>query len=117
LLDAKCGTAQGDELELLSILVELYEDEHSPIGPPTPIEAIKFRLEQSGQKQKDLIPYIGSASKVSEVMNGKRPLSINMIRALHKHLGISAEILLQETTSHSSLLDKIPRHLRHGSAS
>lgn len=96
LMDADPETPQGDELELLVTLVELYEKVVHPIDPPDPIEAIKFRMEQLGLKQKDLIPFIGSRSKVSEVLSRRRPLSIAMIRQLHGGLGIPADILLRE---------------------
>jgi HTH-type transcriptional regulator/antitoxin HigA len=96
LMDADPGTPDGDELELLVTLVELYEKKVHPIGLPDPIEAIKFRMEQAGLKQKDLIPFIGSRSKVSEVLSRQRPLSIAMIRKLHEGLGIPAEVLLKE---------------------
>jgi HTH-type transcriptional regulator/antitoxin HigA len=96
IMDADPGTPEGDELELLVTLVELYEKVHYPIDLPDPIEAIKFRMEQAGLKQKDLIPYIGSRSKVSEVLSHQRPLSIAMIRRLHEGLGIPAEVLLKE---------------------
>ena len=96
LMDARPGTAEGDELELLAALVEAYEDKNYPIAPPDPIDAIRFRMEQAGLKQKDLVPYIGSRPKVSEVLSGKRTLSLKMIRALHEGLGIPAEVLLRE---------------------
>lgn len=96
LMDADPGTPQGDELELLVTLVELYEKVAHPIDLPGPVEAIKFRMEQAGLKQKDLIPFIGSRSKVSEVLSRRRPLSISMIRKLHHGLGIPAEVLLRE---------------------
>lgn len=96
LMDAKSGTAEMDELELLTALVEIYEDRHFPINQPDPVEAIKFRMEQLGLAQKDMVPYLGSKSKVSEVLNGKRPLSLAMMRSLNKNLGISAEVLLKE---------------------
>jgi HTH-type transcriptional regulator/antitoxin HigA len=96
LMDAEAGTPEVDELELLTTLVEMYEDQHYPIGPPDPIDAIKFRMEQLGLIQKDLVPIIGSKSKVSEVMNRKRPLTLAMMRALHKGLRISAEVLMRE---------------------
>lgn len=96
IFDARPGTPEGDELELLATLVELYEEKAFPIDLPSPVEAIKFRMEQQGLKAKDLIPYIGSASKVSEVLAGKRPLSLTMIRKLVNGLGIPAEVLLQE---------------------
>lgn len=96
LMDSAPGTPKGDELELLTTLVEVYEEKHFPIELPDPIEAIRFRMEQSSLKQQDLVPYIGSRSKVSEVLAGKRPLSLKMIRALHKGLGVPAEVLLRE---------------------
>jgi len=96
LMDAKSGTAEMDELELLTALVEMYEERHFPISPPDPIDAIKFRMEQIGLVQKDMVPYIGTKSKVSEVLNGKRPLTLSMMRSLNKNLGISAEVLLKE---------------------
>lgn len=85
-----------DELELLSILVEDYESKTMPVDLPDPIEAIKFRMEQDGLTRKDLQKYIGSASKVSEVLNRKVDLSLKMMRALHEGLGIPAEVLMQE---------------------
>lgn len=97
LFDAEPNTPEGDELELLVTLLELYEKEKYPISSPDPISAIKFRMEQQGLKNKDLIPYIGSKSKVSEVLSGKRALSLNMIRKLNEGLGIPAEVLIQET--------------------
>jgi HTH-type transcriptional regulator / antitoxin HigA len=97
LWDAKPGSAEGDALELWSVLIETYEEEHHPIELPDPVEAIKFRMEQAGLKNKDLVPFIGSASKVSEVLNGKRALSMKMIRALHEGLGIPADVLIGET--------------------
>lgn len=97
IFDAKPGSPEFDEMELLVKLVEIYEDEKYPISAPDPISAIKFRMEQQGLKNKDLIPYIGSKSKVSEVLSGKRALSLNMIRKLNEGLGIPAEVLIQET--------------------
>ena len=96
LMDADPSTPEGDELELLVTLVEMYEKTAHPIDLPDPIEAIKFRMEQMELKQKDLIPFIGSRSKVSEVLSRQRPLSIAMIRRLHEGLGIPAEVLLKE---------------------
>lgn len=95
LMDCSPGTREADELDLLSKLVELYEDERWPIEPPSAVDAIRFRMEQAGLRQRDLVPYIGSASKVSEILSGKRSLSLPMIRALHEGLGIPAEALLQ----------------------
>lgn len=96
IFDAKPGTPRGDELELLLLLVEHYEDETYPIDPPDPIEALQFRMEQGGLKPKDLVPYIGSKSKISEVLSGRRNLSLNMIRKLVTGLGIPAEVALRE---------------------
>ena len=87
------GTPEGDELDVLTILVRVYEDEHHVVPPPSPIEAIKFRMEQMSLNQQALVPFIGSKSKVSEVLNKKRPLSLSMMRALHKGLNIPAEQL------------------------
>jgi HTH-type transcriptional regulator/antitoxin HigA len=96
IMDAKPGTAEMDELELLTALVEMYEERHFPISWPGPVDAIKFRMEQLGLKQKDLIPLLGTKSKVSEVLNGRRPLTLAMMRKVHKELGIPAEVLLKE---------------------
>jgi len=96
LFDAVPGTSEGDELELLATLVELYETKAMPVDLPDPLTAIRFRMEQQGLKPKDLVPYIGSASKVSEVLSGHRSLSLSMIRNLVTGLGIPAEVLLQK---------------------
>jgi len=93
---AKPGTCEGDELEVLLTLVTAYENENHPVPPPSPIEAIRFVMDQKGLKQADLIPYIGSRPRVSEVLNGKRHLTVKMIRSLHSKLGIPAEILIQD---------------------
>lgn len=93
---AKPGTPAGDELELLIHLVEQYEAATCPIDLPSPIAAIRFRMEQQGLKAKDLIPYFGSASKVSEVLSGRRRLSLAMIRNLIDALGIPPQVLLQD---------------------
>lgn len=96
LMDAEPGSREEQELEVLAVLIEKYEKEHYPIPLPDPIEAIKFYMEQNGLKQKDMVPYFKSQSKVSEVLNRKRPLSLGMMRALHDGLGIPAEVLLHE---------------------
>lgn len=96
LMDAVPGSAQESELELWGTLVEVYEKTAHPVPLPDPIEAIKFRMDQAGLKQKDLVRYLGSASKVSEVLSGKRPLSIEMMRRLHDGLGIPASVLLRK---------------------
>ncbi len=95
-MDAKLGSAMEEELELWSLLVDRYEAEHFPIDLPDPVEAIKFRMEQEGLRQKDLERFFPGKNRVSEVLNHKRPLSIGMIRALHRGLGIPAEVLLRE---------------------
>ena len=96
LMGAKPDTPEMDELELLTALVEMYEDRHYLISPPDPVDAIRFRMEQLGFTQKDMVPFMGNKSKVSEVLNRKRPLTLAMMRALHEGLGISAEVLLKE---------------------
>jgi len=93
LMDAKPNTAQMDELEVLTTLVEAYEEQHYKIDAPDPIEAIKFRMEQEGLKQKDLVSIVGSKSRVSEILNRKRKLTIEMIRNLHTQLHIPIESL------------------------
>jgi HTH-type transcriptional regulator/antitoxin HigA len=100
------------ELELWSLLVEKYEEERFPIATPDPIEAIRFRMEQAGLAPADLQPYLQSKSKVSEVMNRKRPLSLSMIRALHRGLQIPAEVLVQETAAPYSARRLKPRRNR-----
>jgi HTH-type transcriptional regulator / antitoxin HigA len=96
LMDAEPGTPEGEELDVLVNLVQLYEDRHIPMGYPTAVGAIRFRMEQAGLTPRDLIPYIGSYSEVSEVLAGKRPLTMQMARALHANLGIPADVLLQQ---------------------
>jgi HTH-type transcriptional regulator/antitoxin HigA len=96
IFEAEPGTAEGDEAELLTALIEKYEREAYPMELPDAMEAIKFRMEQGGLKPKDLEPFMGSAPGVSEVLAGKQPLSLAMIRALVNQLGIPAEVLLQE---------------------
>jgi len=96
LMDAEPGSKAEETLELLSLLIEKYENEHYPITLPDPIEAIKFRMEQQGLTQKDLIPYIGPQGRVSEVLNGKRPLTLTMIRNLNAALEIPAEVLIRK---------------------
>jgi HTH-type transcriptional regulator/antitoxin HigA len=97
LMDAESNSPDAEELELLATLVELYEDEHYAMDFPEPVEAIKFRMDQLGLNQQNLVPFVGSKGKVSEVLNKKRPLTLSMMRSLHENLGISAEILLQKT--------------------
>lgn len=94
-LDPAPGTPEADKLELLAMLLQQYEDAHFPADMPDPVDAILFRMDQQGLRNNDLEPLIGSKSKVSEVLNRKRPLSLAMIRMLHAGLGIPAEVLLQ----------------------
>jgi HTH-type transcriptional regulator / antitoxin HigA len=96
LMGAEPGTPEGDELDVLADLVEHYEEKHVPMGFPSPLAAIEFRLEQAGLTPRDLIPFIGSRAKVSEVLSGKRSLTMPMARALHEHFGIPAAVLLQQ---------------------
>ena len=99
LMDSLEGSPERDELDVLTTLVEFYEDERYPMDMPSPIEAIQFRMEQANLNQADLVPYIGSRAKVSEVMSGKRTLTLKMIRALNKHLGIPAEVLIGDMSA------------------
>ena len=95
IFDAKPGTPEGDELEVLGILIEKYENEHYPIEFPDPIEAIKFRMEQLGYSQNDLAEVVGLKSRASEILNRKRKLSLEMIRQINYHLNIPTEVLIQ----------------------
>ncbi|WP_040621445.1 helix-turn-helix domain-containing protein [Rhodovulum sp. PH10] len=99
---ARSGTPEGDRLDVLATLVDAYETEHVPIDPPDPVEAILFRMEQQGLTRKDLEPFIGSRTRVAEILNRKRNLSIDMIRRLHEGLGISAEVLIRPTRSRNA---------------
>ncbi len=94
---AKSGTREGDRLDVLATLIDAYEAAHYPMDPPDPIEAIKFRMEQQGLSRKDLEPLIGTRTRVAEVLNRKRRLSIGMIRRLHHTLGISADVLIRSS--------------------
>ncbi len=96
IFDANKGSDLGDELEILSILIERYEEEHFPIGMPDPIEAIKFRMEQLGMKQNDLAEILGYKSRISEILNKKRKLTLDMIRKLNVSLRIPTEVLVQD---------------------
>ena len=89
------GTPEGDRLDVLATLIDAYEARHYPMDPPDPIEAIKFRMEQQGMTRKDLEDVIGTRTRIAEVLNRKRSLSITMIRRLHDRFGISAEILIR----------------------
>src|SRR5437773_9612723 len=92
---AKAGTREGDRLDVLATLIDVYESEHYPMDPPDPIEAIKFRMEQQGLTRKDLEDIIGTRTRIAEVLNRKRGLSMTMIRRLHQRLGISADVLIR----------------------
>lgn len=96
IFDSKPGSKKGDELEILSLLIDNYEKENFPIDLPDPIEAVKFRMEQLGLKQKDLTQALGFKSRVSEILNKKRKLSLEMIRRLHEQLNIPTQILIRE---------------------
>jgi HTH-type transcriptional regulator/antitoxin HigA len=96
IFDAKKGTSEGDELEILSILIDKYENEKFPIGFPDPIEAIKFRMEQMGYNQNDLAKVVGLKSRASEILNRKRKLSLEMIRKLHQNWGIPTDVLIKK---------------------
>ena len=99
---AKRGTPDGDRLDILATLIDAYEAEHYRMDPPDPVEAIKFRMEQQGLTRRDLEPIIGTRTRVAEVLNRKRGLSIEMIRRLHDRLGISAEVLIRPSRLDSS---------------
>lgn len=103
--DPRAGTPEANELEVLSLLIENYEREHHNILPPTAVEAIHFRMDQEQLNPRDLIPYIGSRSKVSEILSGKRSLTMPMVRALHEGLGIPAEVLINQEESDVKLED------------
>lgn len=94
IFDAPVETKEGDEAEILSLLIENYENEHYPIMPPDPIEAIKIRMEELNMRQKDLVGIIGGKSRVSEILNRKKKLTVDMIRELEQILQISASVLV-----------------------
>jgi HTH-type transcriptional regulator/antitoxin HigA len=94
IFQAKPKTPEYDEMEILTTLIEVYENKHYPIGPASPVEAIKFRMEQQGLSPRDLEPYIGTSGRVSEILNGKRGLSLRMVKKLHDGLRIPYESLL-----------------------
>lgn len=96
LMTARAGSAEGERLDVLVTLVEAYERKHFPMDLPDPIEAIRFSMEQKGLTAKDLVPMIGQINRVYEVLNGKRLLTLQMIRRLHRELGIPAESLIRE---------------------
>jgi HTH-type transcriptional regulator / antitoxin HigA len=96
IFDAKPGSAEGDELEVLGILIEKYEDRHFSVDFPDPVEAIKFRMEQMGYNQGDLSQIIGLKSRASEILNRKRKLTLDMIRNLHTRMQIPTDVLIQD---------------------
>ena len=114
LWDSEEGSQESDELDILTTLIETYEREHHPIDLPDPLEAIKFRLEQKGKDSRELIGIIGQRTRVYEVMRGKRPLSLNMIRNLHKKLGIPAEVLIQPGRRYRRVVRRGDRPSRGG---
>ncbi|MES9859141.1 MAG: transcriptional regulator [Sedimenticola sp.] len=97
---APVDTSEGDRLDVLITLIEAYESKHHPIDPPDPIDAILFRMEQAGLERKDLEPFIGGRGRVSEILNRKRPLTLNMIRNLWRGLHIPLESLIQDDPDH-----------------
>ena len=99
LMNAEPDSAEFDELDVLADLVELHECKHDPMGIPSPVAAIEFRMEQGKLSLRDLIPFIGSPAEVSEVLSGKRAITMTMARVLHEHLGIPADVLLREPES------------------
>src|SRR6266567_3882053 len=99
---AKSGTPEGDRLDVLATLIDAYETEHYPMDPPDPIEAIKFRMEQQGLTRRDLEEIIGTRTRIAEVLNRKRGLSIGMIRRLHERLGISADVLIRPSRKNAA---------------
>ena len=99
LMDAQFGTPEGEELDALVDVVDAYESRHVPMGYPSAVEAIEFRIEQEGLSARVLVPFIGSRAQVLEILSGRRAITMPMARALHKHLGIPAEVLLRDSTS------------------
>src|ERR1700694_5156653 len=99
---AKAGTSEGDRLDVLATLVDAYEAEHYPMDPPDPVEAIKFRMEQQGLTRRDLEEIIGTRTRIAEVLNRKRGLSVGIIRRLHERLGISAGVLIRPSRKNAA---------------
>ncbi len=99
---AASGTPEGDRLDVLATLIDVYEARHHPMDPPDPVEAIKFRMEQQGMTRKDLEDIIGTRTRIAEVLNRKRSLSIGMIRRLHDRLGISADVLIRPSQTEAA---------------
>ncbi len=103
IFDAKPNTVKGDEFELLALLIDKYEEEHYPVDLPHPIEAIKFRMDQMGLKQKDLVSCFGDIARVSDILNLKRKLNLNYIRKLHQKLHIPLDALVSDYETNNSL--------------
>lgn len=116
LWDSPKGSAESDELDVLTTLIEAYERDHYPMDPPDPIEAINFRLEQSGKDSRSLIGVIGGRTRVYEVMKRKRPLSLNMIRNLHNKFGVPAEVLIRPARKRNLVTTRRRRTRLHPSA-
>src|SRR5499426_409873 len=118
LFAADPNTPAGDRLDVLATLVEAYEEQYYSLPAPDPIEAITYHMESRGLSRRDLEPYLGSRARVAEVLNRKRPLSLEMIRRLHTGLGIAAEILIQPyplaTSAPNQGVQPTPRSLRSG---
>lgn len=112
LMASEPGTPEFEELEVLSVLIEVYERAHHPIDPPDPIDAILFRMEQAGLRRRNLVPFFGNESKVSEVLSGTRQLSLNMIRALHEGLDIPLAVLVQKPRARTHSAAKSATHTR-----
>lgn len=102
LMDARPGTPAGDRLEILTTLVEHYESLQEPIEPPNPVDALLYYMESRGLTRRDLEPFLGSRARVAEVLNRRRPLTIDMIRKLHRGLGISADVLIRPYATRGS---------------
>jgi HTH-type transcriptional regulator / antitoxin HigA len=116
LMSAVPGSREGDELDVLATLVDAYESKHEAIDAPDPITAIQFRMEQQGLTRKDLEDLIGSRGRVSEVLTGKRSLTLNMVRRIHSGLGISADLLIGTTPARRSRAVEPGKHKGRGSA-
>jgi HTH-type transcriptional regulator/antitoxin HigA len=99
---AKAGSPKGDRLDVLATLIDAWEAEHYPMDPPDPVEAIKFRMEQQGLTRRDLEDIIGTRSRIAEVLNRRRNLSMGMVRRLHERLGISAEVLIRPSADRNA---------------
>jgi HTH-type transcriptional regulator / antitoxin HigA len=107
-VDPQPGSPEADDLQLLALVIEAYEKERWPIGLPDAVDAIRFRMDQQGLTQRDLEPFIGSRARVSEVLAGKRALSLRMIRALHAGLDIPLEVLVQEPRRQRRASENLP---------